>query len=76
MTLFAVTLGFFSPLRGHFVCLNTALLIIFACAQCQDQFFMCIIPYAASVESQKELCLSSRLISLFLPVALLLSLHL
>lgn len=55
------------------MCLNTALLIIFACAQCQDQFFMCVIPYAASVESQRELCLSlasslfsSQLLSSFL----------
>lgn len=36
------------------MCLNTALLIIFAQVQCHDQFFMCIILYAALVEFQVE----------------------
>lgn len=36
------------------MCLNTALLIIFAWVQCRDQFFMCIILCAALVEFQVE----------------------
>jgi len=40
------------------MCLNTALLIIFAWVQCHDQFFMCIILYAILVEFQVEPCLS------------------
>lgn len=44
------------------MCLNTALLILFAWVQCHDQFFMCIVLYAALVEFQVEpyLHLSSR----------------
>ena len=39
------------------MCLNTALLIIFAWVQCCDQFLMCIILYAVLVEFQVKPCL-------------------